>query len=283
MFLDDPDLKFIHFVDNLDQVKAKNTLALERILGDSWKARTDRKMLAYAQELIVYGNTHLSSCRDIIALILQTRKYVENPFSEDGSWPPVNFFVHDANSGFDSEAGLDGGGSIYVNLCARAGFKDKHGKLWYVPMLLVIFHELGHYLQYLSNPKYYNKVAEHPDENRHHLLDAMNLPDNEYPICRDLGMGIREQYLDMQDLNSPQFRGVTVNYTKHLSRKHARDEHGFIPATEPEEVREKREKLERLRLEQKGVQTVSTKLPCLKCSKQFSKLILERHMANCTG
>jgi hypothetical protein len=306
--LDDADLKFIKFIDNKNIIITKTPEARERMLGTAWKLRTELPMVRYLMALVEFGNAHFSSCRDIICRINTLRKQ-RNPSSSDGSWPQVNLMAHDEISGFDSEAGDDGAGAICVNLLGRYAWKDKTGKLWYVPQLIVVFHELGHYLQYLYNPKYYNEVAASPIEGQHHLLDAMNMPDNEYPICRDLNMGVREYYLDMQEVRAPQFAGLELNYTRVLEKKYARDEHGFSPATEPEDSVRAREAQERLAREKRGAvglgggntacavcntmfpspmkarihQATCKMVACDRCKKQMPSAALAQHAPTCAG
>jgi hypothetical protein len=155
---------------------------------------------------------------------------------------------------------MNGCGTIAVNLRTRAGWLDGAGDLWYVPVLVIIYHELGHYLQYVSNPAEYERAANHEAQGGQHLLDAMNLPDNEYPLCREIGIGRRELYTDMHELNHPAFANKTINYSKRIPR-----DIEFAAAEEPAAVRNAR-----LRAEQEARNRLGLGKPIGKLKNPFN-------------
>jgi hypothetical protein len=108
-------------------------------------------------------------------------------------------------------------------MTTRAAWKDKMELVWYVPMLLVIYHELGHYAQYVSMPEEYDELSKSKLEKEDHILDAWNLPAHEYPICEEIGMSIREKYLDMQEASAPQFASKAMSYATKLEASYAKD------------------------------------------------------------
>jgi hypothetical protein len=217
-------LNFIEFIDNRNIV---NPSVRRTVLGTAWKARTEPDMIRHAVYLVQWGYQNLNACRDIITRINKLRGTIGVSNAGLGV-RPVNFVLHDEISGFDSEAGMDKCGTICVNLSTRAGWLDINKNLWYVPVFLIVYHELGHYLQYLSNPAEYERAANHEAATGMHLLDAMNLPDNEYPICREIGIGVRELYTVPRDKE-------------------------FLLAQEPDDVRRAREHQEQLAREAKGL------------------------------
>lgn len=251
----------------------------DAVLGTKWKVRTEISMIREAQNLLKLGLTKFATCRDIVNRINTIRNSMETPPA------PVYLILHDEISGFDSEGGP--GGSICINMCTNAGWRasrklggnwDQFGPVWRVPILLIIYHELGHYLQYLSNPDYYTTVSKHADEQTHHLLDVMNLPDNEYPLCVELEMGRREYYGDMKDLSSPDFRGHPIAYTRKIPL-----DKEFALAEKPEsvkeqEAREARAKMDLLSAASGIVVASDAEKICSFCKKKFrGKRLRERH------
>lgn len=244
MYLENSPFSFMEFIDNKSSI---NPSVRSTVLGTEWKARDDPNMIRHAVKLVQYGHDRFHACRDIITRINNVR--AKTGVSKPGiGIRRLNFVLHDEISGFDSEAGMDGCGTICVNLMTRAGWLDQRGDLWYVPTLLIIYHELGHYLQYISNPAEYERAAQHEAQGGQHLLDAMNLPDNEYPLCAEIGMGRRELYTDMHELNHPSFANKKINHSVRIPR-----DKNFKAAEEPADVRKKREFAEQKALADKGL------------------------------
>lgn len=257
-----PELQFIEFVDttikqkfiadNKEEVSTK-ALALES-KWDAYRVRTDADMVRYAMELVEYGNRHFSSCRRLIHSINEGRKKQEERRKKgkatDRTFDQVLFICHDRSSGFDSEA-WDNRGHICANFCKPTGWLDGTGKLWEVPALVMIYHELGHYLQYVTRPEWYEAQSKLESAN-HHPLDYENVPQNEHPICREIGMGVRQRYEDMHELDHEDFKGMTVHYASLPRNRY------FKFAVEPAEAREGREKEKALRT---GAPVAVGKLP----------------------
>ncbi len=236
------DLSFITVVDNPSgDLMGVPKKAHETILGPSWGLRKDKALQKFVKDVIEYGYDNIAACKNIIDLINENRKNNENPFNSSGEWCDLYVVANDAVSGFDSEAGVNGCGSILLNMTTPAAWLDEKGLMWYVPMLLVVYHELGHYNQYVSMPEEYDEISKSKLEKESHVLDAWNLPGHEYPICKEIGMGIRKEYLDMQESSAPRFAKKVVNYASNIEEAYAKDTalRGFKSLEAPKPVRMK--------------------------------------------
>lgn len=66
------------------------------------------------------------------------------------------------------------------------------------PQSIVLFHELGHAVQWISRNTWYNAQIEKGMKNGYFEdLEKENLKDVEWPMCKEMGVDTRRDYLDI--------------------------------------------------------------------------------------